>query len=348
MTKQTWTAAVAALLFVALAALIAMLPVPYVAWTPGATYDLFGEVDDKPAVSITGAETFPAEGQLRMATVSVTRPESALTLPEALFSYWLPAREVLPREAVYRPGVGTNEILNSEAQLMDDSQNTAVVAALRAAGVPVTQLPMVTTVSASGPSADRLQPGDLITAVDNKAVTSVEEVREAVANHQVGDGVKFDLIRNRQRISETVTARSQSEDPSVPVVGIGMETGYTYAPEISFGIGPDIGGSSAGLPFALAVYDKLTPDSLTRGRVVAGTGTIDASGRVGVIGGVQEKIAAAGRDGATIFLLPKANCTDLVEPHEGVRVVAVTTLGDAISSLDELADPAKASAVPGC
>lgn len=84
MTKQTWTAAVAAVLFVALAAVVSLVPVPFVSWSAGATVNLFEPVDDQPRVDITGVETFPTTGQLRLTTVSVTRADSQLTLPEAL------------------------------------------------------------------------------------------------------------------------------------------------------------------------------------------------------------------------------------------------------------------------
>ena len=69
-------------------------------------------------------------------------------------------------------------------------------------------------------------------------------------------------------------------------------------------LGQDIGGPSAGTAFALAIYDKLTPGPLLDGKHVAGTGTIDALGQVGAIGGIQQKIAGAKNDGATVFLVP--------------------------------------------
>lgn len=352
MTKQTWTAAVAALLFVTLAALIAMVPVPFVTWSPGSTYNLLGDVDGAggavPAITIEGIDTYPASGEVRMATVSVTRPDSALTLPEALFSYWLPSREVMPRDAVYPPGVDASEIQDASVRLMNSSQGTAVVAALRVAGVPVLELPMVISVSPSGPAHEKLKPGDLITAVDNVHVERKDDVLAAIAKQGVGKVVKFDLERDGVAISETVTTRASSTNADAPVVGITLDAGYKYAPEIGFGIDPAIGGPSAGLPFAMAIYDLLTPDPLLGGRVVAGTGEIDSSGRVMQIGGVQEKIAAAARDGASVFLLPRANCVDAVETHQGLALVPVENLGDALAALDALNDPAMAAAVPRC
>jgi len=351
-TKQTWTAAVAALLFVALAAVIAMVPVPFVTWAAGSTYNLLGFVEANPtanpAISIDGVKTYPSSGEMRMATVSVTRPDSALTLPEALFSYWLPEREVMPREAVYPPGVDASEIQDASVRLMDDSQTTAVVAALRVAGVEVAELPMVSWVAAAGPSSGLMRPGDLITAVDNKPVQRIDQVQEAVAKQGVGKPVKFDLERDGIALTETVTTRGSATDPEAPVLGMGLSIGYKYEPTITFGIDPAIGGPSAGLPFAIAIYDKLTPEQLLAGRVVAATGEIDADGRVRRIGGVQEKIAAAARDGASVFLLPRANCEDAPPAPDGLQLVPVDNLGDALVALDALDDPTQAASVPQC
>ncbi|MCW5954358.1 MAG: PDZ domain-containing protein [Propionibacteriaceae bacterium] len=354
MTKQTWTAAVAALLFVTLAAVIAMVPVPFVTWSPGSTYNLLGTVQaegetaEVEAIRIDGVATYPADGEVRMATVSVTRPDSALTLPEALLSYWMPSREVLPRDAVYRPGANAGELQDDSIRLMDDSQTTAVVAALRVAGVTVEELPMVSWVSLAGPAHDQLLPGDLIVAVDNQPVEHITDVQAAIAAHSIGEAVKIDLIRDRRELSKTVTTRASSTSPPTPSIGVGLDTGFRFEPRVTFHLSPAIGGPSAGLPFAIAIYSMLTPDELLAGRIVAGTGTLDAKGRVGQIGAVQEKIAAAVRDGATVFLLPTANCGDAEVEHEGLQLVPVDNLGDALAALATLTDPALAGTVPRC
>lgn len=352
MTKQTWTAAVAALLFVTLAAVIAMVPVPFVSWSPGSTYNLLGTVTadtgEVNAIRIDGVTTHPVDGEVRMATVSVTRPDSALTLPEALLSYWMPNREVLPRDAVYRPGANASELQDDSIRLMDDSQITAVVAALRVAGVTVEELPMVSWVSVTGPAHDQLLPGDLIVAVDNQPVEGITDVQQAIAAHNIGEAVKFDLIRDREEVSKTVTTRASSTSPPSPSIGVGLDTGFRFEPQVTFHLDPAIGGPSAGLPFAIAIYAMVTPDELLAGRIVAATGTLDAKGRVGQIGAVQEKIAAAVRDGATVFLLPTANCGDAQVEHEGLRLVPVDNLGDALAALEALEDPAQAGSVPKC
>ncbi|MEU3655133.1 S16 family serine protease [Streptomyces sp. NPDC032161] len=112
----------------------------------------------------------------------------------------------------------------------------------------------------------------------------------------------------------------------------------------------DVGGPSAGLFFALGIVDKLDGDGsggdLTGGRTIAGTGTIQPNGKVGPVGGVSLKTQAARRDGASVFLVPKAECTEArAELPEGLRLIPVTTLNDAVSSLRALERGHK---VPSC
>lgn len=112
----------------------------------------------------------------------------------------------------------------------------------------------------------------------------------------------------------------------------------------------EVGGPSAGLLFALGIVDKLDGDGrgggLTGGRTIAGTGTIAADGEVGPVGGVPLKTQAAKRDGATVFLVPEAECSDAqVELPGGLRLVPVATLDGAIRSLKALAD---GRSVPSC
>ena len=352
MTKQTWTATVSAVLFVVLAAVIALVPVPYVTWSPGATHDLFGQVDGADVITITGAPTYATTGEVLMTTVAVTAPESTLSLPEAFFAYWLPSREVLPRAAVYREGENPTDISQGESQMMTDSQSEAVVAALRQAGTEVRTWPMVESVTASGSANGILQPGDLIQSVtangNTSTAASIQVVQDAIASAGVGRPVDFKVLRGDDLIPVTVTTRATSANPDKPIIGITLTSGYTYGPDVAFSIDPAVGGSSAGLMFALAIADKLTSRDIISSRVVAGTGTIDADGTVGAIGGVQEKIAGAVRDGATIFLLPRANCVDVGTPPAGIRLVPVDSLPEAVEALNTLNNPQGADSVAGC
>lgn len=339
----------AAVLFVVLAGVIALVPVPFVTWSPGTTVNLLNSDPNSEPITVTGAATYPTSGEVRMTTLSVTAPDASLSLPEMVFSYWLDTRQVLPRAVVYRDNQSSSEFTEEESVEMTDSQRDAVVAALIQAGIQVESWPKVTAVTPAGPANGQLETGDLIKAVDQRTTRTVDEVEAAIAKHHVGESVSFTVQRGDEEIAASVTTRATTAQPDKPVVGVQFANwGYTYKPEITFNLGPGVGGSSAGLMFALALTDKLTADEIAAGRLIAGTGTISADGTVGAIGGVQEKIAAAKRDGATIFILPQSNCADAAVVPDGLRLVPVDSLDSAIEALAVLRSDPESTAIAGC
>ena len=144
---------------------------------------------------------------------------------------------------------------------------------------------------------------------------------------------------------DTAASKTQA---GVPVWGGNLVMGYSYAPRIDIRLDPALGGSSAGLMMALAVFERVTPGDMAGDRVVAGTGAIDGAGTVTAVAGIREKLASAERAQADVFLVPDANCSDLAGVQSRVRVVSVGTLEDAIASLDLLNDPANEHLVKGC
>ena len=95
------------------------------------------------------------------------------------------------------------------------------------------------------------------------------------------------------------------------------------------------GGPSGGLIFTLGLVDLLTSEDLIQGRNIAGTGTIEEDGTVGPIGGVTEKIIGAKRAGATILFISTQNCSELPSKVEGIQVIAVEKIDQAIEYLRE-------------
>ncbi len=349
MTRQTWTAVVSSVVFIALAAVIAFAPIPFVAWTPGATYNVLGAgTDGAPVIQISGIPTYKTSGEIRMTTVSQTRADAALSLPEALFDYVMPNRDVLPRDLIYAPGKSPSQVADDEKTLMDTAQFDAIVAALREAGQPVQELPMVTSVRVSGPANDKLQPGDLILMVDNVAVTSSADVVARIKAKGVGQKVVIQIQRQNARLSVTVDTVGSSNDGRVATIGANFDTGYSYAPSIKLNIDPGVGGGSGGLMMALAIYDRITPGDLLGGSVVAGTGTITATGTVGAIGGIQEKIAGAQAAGAKVFFVPADNCQDTIGVTSSMTLVKVSTLKEAIAALPLALDPHSSQRPPAC
>ena len=120
--------------------------------------------------------------------------------------------------------------------------------------------------------------------------------------------------------------------PEQKVLGLMIESKYQYPFTIKIRL-KDVGGPSAGLMFSLGIVEKLRAENLTRGRNISGTGTIDAFGKVGPIGGIEEKLIGAARAGSKLFLAPALNCNDIKHVPEGLQVVAVETLREAVAAL---------------
>lgn len=340
-------AVVSSLLFAILAVTLVLVPVPYVARRPGQTIDVLMVDKSAPVIDVTDAPTFPTNGKLLMTTVSTTRVDATLSLPEAIFVYLGGDSDAMPRDVIYPPGKSSEQVESEAVAMMDTSRTDATVAALRAAAIPVTETPRVDSVSLAGPSADLLRPGDLILTVDGHQVSTSKDVGAALAVHVAGEQVVFKVQREGKEVSVPIVLEVSQTNPGSVIAGIGVGTGYRYTPRVTFGVDPSVTGPSAGLVFALGIYDKVTDGDLIGGQVVAGTGTIDPNGKVGAIGGIREKIKGAERDKATVFLVPEGNCADIGALDTRVRLVKVGTLKDAISAL-KLINEDNSAEVPTC
>ncbi|GAA2143412.1 hypothetical protein GALLR39Z86_00170 [Glycomyces algeriensis] len=292
-----------------------MMDVAYVVFSDGPTEDVLGagEVDGVEHQIITADTEYPSEGQLRLTTVRV---KQSVTLVQAL-RYWTSNEyAIVPRDLVYPPGESEEEIAEEQEADWAESQSNAEQAALGYLGEPA----VIEVVADSG----GLLAGDVITAVDGTAVTSLQGLADYAESET------------------TVTVTRAGASVEVPGVTLG-DADLQSTHDDPYGIeidteALDIGGPSAGLIFALGIVDRVTEGDLTDGKVVAGTGEIDPEGNVGGIGGIQQKIHGADEAGAEVFLSPASNCSDAVTvAPEDMTIVRVETLADAVSALESLA-----------
>lgn len=349
MSRRVVTIALSAVLLVALIAVAFLIPVPFVTMSPGPTEDTLGKVKKKEIVEITGTRTYPTDGELSLTTVAVTSPDQKLDLPGAIAAWLDPKVAVMPRSYIYPDNVTPQQVEQINAEAMETSQQDAVAAALaEVQGKPIPKdVVVVLAIAEKAPALGKLEAGDIIRKVDGKQMRAEQDVIDAVRKHKIGDTVDFEVTRDRKPVEVSVTTTKSTQDPKVPMVGITPGMGYDFPYDVTVNLGQDIGGPSAGTMFALAIVDKLSPESLTAGKHIAGTGTIDAAGKVGPIGGIQQKIAGAQRDGATIFLVPNDNCDEAAAAKvDGIRLVRVKALADAVDSLEALSDGS--GKVPSC
>jgi PDZ domain-containing protein len=328
-TRRTSSLLAAALLLVVLLALALVLPVPYVALLPGPTTDTLGASDGKsgPAlIAIDGRRTYPTGGKLLLTTVN---EQPQLTLVTAVQQWLSGSAAVVPREVEQPSGVSDKDLQAMYDQQMRESQNDAEAAALHYLHIPVT---VVIDNVQQGPSTGRLRAGDAILALAGRPVADLAELFEIRKGIKPGSTVPVRYKRgSASPASIDITTGTTTDQP--PTALLGLELGEKKPFSLTIGL-KGVGGPSAGLMFTLGIIDKLTPGPLTAGQTVAGTGTIDAAGVVGPIGGIQQKLRGARRDGATLFLVPKDNCAEASrDVPAGLRLARVDTLATAMSVL---------------
>ena len=345
MTRRGLTLVVSAALALVLAVVGSRLPVPYVALAPGLVQDTLGDSEGESLIQVQGRETFPTEGRLALTTVDVV---ARLTLGSAVRGWFSERFAVVPREQVFPPGQSAEETRSSNLASFTSSQTAATAAALTELEIPYTPVVGVGQVQPGAPADGVLQAGDALLAVDGQPVTDVESVVRLVGDRQPGAEVTLRYARGGDEQEARLTTRPSGDGRALIGVVPGV-VGLEYPFEVDIVLPsslPEIGGPSAGLMFAVGIVDKLTPGPLTGGRVVAGTGAIDVQGAVSPIGGIRQKLIAAREYGAEVFLTPAANCAAAVGGvPEGLRLVRVETLDDAVRGLEQLeagGDP------PGC
>jgi Lon-like protease len=335
-SRRTSTLVAAVLLVVVVVGVGTLVRVPFVAMGPGPTYDTLGSLDGTEVVAVTGTETYPTAGHLNMTTVAVNDGVTALTA----IGFWLqPDRRLVPRDSVYPPGQTTEEVDRKNTEDFAASETNAEAAALTELGLP-TRATVGDVVPGSAVDGV-LRAGDTIVSVGGTAVSTPEQVAASLQGTSAGQTVDVVYERAGARTTAPVVL-GQGDGRGMLGVRVGVEP---LAGDITISLG-DVGGPSAGLMFALAVVDKMTPGELNGGRFVAGTGTIDAAGTVGPIGGIPFKMIAAKDAGATVFLVPADNCVEAAaNAPDGLQLVRVSTLASAVDALEGLDSGAS---VPSC
>jgi PDZ domain-containing protein len=334
MTRRVRALLVAGVLFLVLFFVALFMPVPYVILGPGPTLNTLGKDNQgRQIIVIRGRDTNPTTGNLNLTTVGIT--PDRVTAVQALVGWLQSDRVVVPRAAYYPPGQTEEQVNQLDTQQFVDSQSSATAAAFCELGYP-RGLGVVGILDKSG-AQGVLKPFDEIISFDGQAIADQDALAKLLATKQPGQ--RATIVVSRAGVGKTVRIPLSKPQDN----GTGARIGITVSPgcfapfEVDLGLADQIGGPSAGLMFALGIIDKVGPTNLTNGRFIAGTGEISADGAVEPIGGIQLKMIAARRAGATIFLAPADNCKDVAGAiPKGLSVVKVSNLHQAVQDLSAL------------
>jgi PDZ domain-containing protein len=334
MSRRSLTLAIAGLATVVAIAVAVLLPVPYVILGPGPTLNTLGESSGQPLIKISGHPTYKTTGNLNLVTVSYQGgPGSNMNIFQALRAWLDPSEAVVPETELFPAGQSAQQTQAQDTEEMTGSQQMATAAALTALHIPYQTLVTVVSTVPGYPASKVLKAGDVVEAVDGKAVDGQTSLSSMITAHPAGTVLTLTVLRAGKTLTIPVASKASG---GTPVVGVTVEEQYKFPFQVSISVG-SIGGPSAGMMFALGIIDKLTPLNLTGGKFIAGTGEITASGQVEPIGGIQQKMVGARSAGATIFLTPAGNCSDTTGAvPAGLRLVKVSTLTQAMSDLEAI------------
>ncbi|MCP8616622.1 SepM family pheromone-processing serine protease [Salirhabdus salicampi] len=257
---------------------------------------------------------------------------------------------IYPIDEVRPEGMSQKEYLETQLHYMESSQQAAKIVAYEAAGKTVDieyNGVYVLSVMDEMPANDILKMGDRIIEVDNRRIEQASDMIDYVSGKGDGETVQITFIRDDEEQVGEVAVAPFPHAPDKVGIGISLVTdrNVNVEPPIDFDSGK-IGGPSAGLMFALEIYDQLTEEDITRGYKIAGTGEIGYDGTVGRIGGIDKKIVAAHYDEIDVFFAPNEGGQEnsnyevarrvAQEIGTDMKVIPVDHFEDALQFLNEL------------
>ena len=299
------------------------VPLPYFALGPGPAREV------APLINVNGAPTYGSSGRLVLTTVRFTQ----VTALGAMVAWINPEQVVVDEETVYPPGLSPSEEEQRAISQMDQSKIDAAAVALS----EVTDYPrehgdgaLVEFVGADCPADGQLFPGDQILRIAGERVDSKREASRLIDSVPADEPIEF-RVRAGGDVHDVNVTRGRCAGEDVPLIGILLVDSFPFQITIESG---DVGGPSAGLMWAVGLYDLLTPGDLTRGRTIAGTGAIDLEGNVGPIGGILDKVVAARDANANVMLVPRDNFDELRDVDTGeLTLIPVSTFQEAVEAL---------------
>jgi len=277
------------------------------------------------------------EGEIYYVDVIVRKA----SLLEELVSRLRPeGADLVPQHAIVPPGTDFGDRRRQNLRQMDRSQKIAAAVALRELGYDVKADPagaFVVAVAPDAPADGKLEPTEVIVAVDGSPVKTPEDLRRLIAKHEIGETVRLRVrAGGAARTVELGTVESPLE-PGRPIIGVQVEQAadIRLPVDVEIDLG-GVGGPSAGLAFALDIVEELRRD-VDQGYEVAATGEIELDGGVAPVGGVKQKTIGARRAGIDYFLVPAGDNAEVAQRHAGdLRIIPVDNFQQALRKLRTL------------
>ena len=301
---------------------------PFVVYRPGGTVDL--------SERISVENGYQGEGELSMSYVSMMRGN----IPFVLLSFVIPNWDLVKTEKITYENESLEETIETDKIFLEEGLDNATIIAYKLAGkeIKITDISPVIVYIAPNAKTD-VEIGDQILEINGKEFDFLEELQTYVDTLNANEEVKIRVLRDGQEIDCSATL---IELEGSYKIGISIANKYEIEtdPKITIETKESESGSSGGLMTALAIYNALVEEDITKGKRIVGTGTIDIEGNVGEIGGVKYKLLGAEKKHADYFLCPLENYEEAKtiqeKNHLDVHIIPVKTLQEALEALKNL------------
>lgn len=315
-----------------------VVPLPMFVVRPGQIVPLAA------CVAVSDDAATPVEGNYLLMTITVLRA----TVADVATAAFEADAAVMPQGRVLPPGEDADTYFRQQRHEFETAADVAAGVGLEAAGHQISisgEGALLVHVAGDMPAAEGLRPGDVVVGVDGAKIETDVDLREAIRSKPAGEPLHVEVQREGRSVTVEVAAVDVDGTPQLGVVPETFRQRVHLPVDVELLSGP-VGGPSGGLMIALTVYDMIREDvDLAAGRVIAGTGTMDATGRVAPVGGIDLKVLAASRRGADVFLAPELHAETAraaVPEGSNLRVVAVESFDQARQALlDDATDTSR-------
>lgn len=318
--------------------LLYFIPLPYYVTKPGLAEPL------RPYVKVAGAKK--DKGEFMLTTVSMGKANVYSYLGTKLNDTY----HLYKINDIKVSGESDEDYQFRQLRYMEESKQAAILNAYKQANKSYKVIEngiIVVSVIKEMPAYNVLMLGDIITKINGKAIHSLNDFTKTIKSSKPGTNFQLEVDRKGEKKYYTIKTKAFKNEPKRSGIGVSIAENLKLSTKPKVKINSEeIGGPSAGLMFALEIYDQLEDENLAKGYEIAGTGTIDKNGVVGPIGGISQKIVAASKSGAEIFFAPSENgrknsnyyeaVQSAKKHHLKIKIVPINTYEQVISYLENL------------
>ena len=308
--------------------LMLVIRLDYVIYSPGGLIDLTDriEVDN----------SYESKGSFNLTYVTSRRG----TIFNILISYLIPTWDIESIDDLRIENEDYETINTRDKIYLKETSYDAIIAAFNEANInyEIKSIDVYVTYIFEEANTN-IKVGDIIKKVNDKDIINFEDLKSTISNYKPNDKVIVKVLRDNKEVECYAYLFLKDNDLMMGITLAEIKDVIT-TPNVTYIFKNNESGSSRGFMCALDIYNKITEYDLTKGKKIAGTGSIDAEGNIGKIDGVKYKLKGAVNKKADVFIVPYENYDEAIKIKEknnyNIQIIKSSTLKEAIEKLKEL------------